>query len=234
MAPVRAWVRRPDGLRVESLNGSLVLACRRAPSSNSRAVLYTSEGGRPVSLPPGAKVAPVLGDDGLVRRRPSRSRARYDDPMYRDYHWVAMLDPVELADGHGRWRNDPEPDPVIVDDVGVVDHHGRPAWEALLRPTSSYDPRCPCCPLLFSAESVARHAGAGGSTVLDREPKARYAEAHRVRLDLDTAVCVFIEEVGGPRDGHGHDLVIEAVDEPMPDELFETKREGLLRRFLGR
>lgn len=56
--------------------------------------------------------------------------------MLRDYRWVAMLDPVELADGHGRWTADPEPDPIVVAEVSIVDHHGRAAWEALVRPTT--------------------------------------------------------------------------------------------------
>jgi len=49
-----------------------------------------------------------------------------------------------------------------------------------------------------------------------------------------TGVCVFTQEVGGTHAGNGHDLRLEAVDEPMPDELFETKRSGLLRRLRNR
>jgi hypothetical protein len=68
----------------------------------------------------------------------------------------------------------------------------------------------------------------------EREPGLRHAEAHRVRLDVATGVCVFTQEVGGTHAGNGHDLRLEAVDEPMPDELFETKRSGLLRRLRNR
>ena len=41
-----------------------------------------------------------------------------------------------------------------------------------------------------------------------------------VRLDVQTGVCVLIEELGGSRSGRGHVVRIEAVDEPMPDGLF--------------
>ncbi len=39
---------------------------------------------------------------GFVVRRPATATS--EDPMWQDYQWVAMLDPVELADGsvHGR------------------------------------------------------------------------------------------------------------------------------------
>ena len=41
-----------------------------------------------------------------------------------------------------------------------------------------------------------------------------------MRLDVGTGVCVLTEEVGGLTPGAGHDLRIEAVDEPMDDDLF--------------
>jgi len=74
--------------------------------------------------------------------------------------------------------------------------------------------------LLFSAQSEARDAQAGGPTRQDRESGLRYADAHRVRLDVATGVCVFTEEVDGSRASNGHDLRLEAVDEPMPDQRF--------------
>jgi hypothetical protein len=43
--------------------------------------------------------------------------------------------------------------------------------------------------------------------------------------------CVLTEEIGGSAPGSGHELVIEAVDEQLPDELFEPPpRERWLRR----
>jgi hypothetical protein len=42
---------------------------------------------------------PPRRNDGLVTVRPRAVSIAYDDPMYENYLWVAMLDPVELADG---------------------------------------------------------------------------------------------------------------------------------------
>lgn len=155
--------------------------------------------------------------DGLVVRRPVETGLLcYDDPMFQNYRWVAMLDPVELADGLGRGRGDPQPEPVQVLGPHVVTHHGRPAWEATLRPTEFYDPRCPCCELLFSAASEQVRVMDGEPTVRDRQPDVAYPDAHRVRLDVATGVCVLTEELGGSRPGAGHDMRIETVDEAVP------------------
>jgi hypothetical protein len=223
--PVRAWVRRPDALRVEGLDGTVLDAGRQGPVGWAP---LTSVGAGPApagETPP--EDTPELGPDGLVWRRPFEARMAAD-PMYQNYFWVAVLDPVELADSP--WDDDPAAVPVLVDDVRGVDHHGRPAWEALLRPAPSYDPRCDCCALLFSAVSDDRLAESGGPTLLAQQPDFRYADAHRVRLDVGTGVCVLTEEVGGSRSGSGHDLEIEAVDEPMADELFRPRPEPWRRR----
>jgi hypothetical protein len=46
-----------------------------------------------------------------------------------------------------------------------------------------------------------------------------YPEVQRVRLDVQTGVCVLADD---PETlGTGHDLRIEAVDEPMADALFD-------------
>jgi hypothetical protein len=50
-----------------------------------------------------------------------------------------------------------------------------------------------------------------------------------VRLDVQTGVCVFTS--APDRLVPGHDLRIEAVDEPMDDALFvQPRRRGFLRR----
>jgi hypothetical protein len=49
-----------------------------------------------------------------------------------------------------------------------------------------------------------------------------------------TGVCVFNEQLGGTRNGSGHDLAIEAVDEPMGDELFPKPPPSRWERLLGR
>ena len=129
--------------------------------------------------------------------------------MINSFYDIAMLDPVELADG-----GDGGPG-TIIEDLRVVDHHGREAWGAILRPTGAYDPRCPCCSLLLS--EVIEDAG---FDLRAEDPTFTYPDAHRVRLDVGTGVCVANEQLGGTRAGTGHDIAIEAVDEPMGDELF--------------
>ena len=49
-----------------------------------------------------------------------------------------------------------------------------------------------------------------------------------------TGVCVYNEQFGGTRNGFDHDLAIEAVDEPMGDELFPQPPPSRWARFLGR
>lgn len=145
--------------------------------------------------------------------------------MHQNYHWATMLDPVELADGvETLGFPSPEIQPVEYGKVAEVSHHGRKAWEADLRPLPAYDPRCSCCLLLFSAASQHREAEAGASRLRDQDPQLRYADAHRVRLDVATGVCVYPEELGGTRSGQGHDVRIEAADEEFPDQMFVSSR----------
>lgn len=194
---VRAWLRRPDLLRVGTLDGALLQVVReprRNPAPD-----------------------PGIRPDGLVAERRRSWDHDCDDPMYQDYHWVAMLDPVELGDGR-----DPDTDALVPaldpEFLAEVDHGGRPAWEAVVVPADTYEPRCGCCPLLRTR--------AVDLLEFDGRPEhllGAYAEAFRVRLDVGTGVCVFTEEIGGQRPGHGHDLRIEAVDEPMVDDLFRSQ-----------
>ena len=96
-----------------------------------------------------------------------------------------------------------------------VEHADRPSCEAVVRTTPAYEPRCGCCPLLRSREvDLAEYADHPEALL------ASYPEAFRVRLDVGTGVCVLTEQIGGPTPGWGHDLRIEAVDEPIADELF--------------
>jgi hypothetical protein len=184
LPPVRAWLRRPDRLRVESPDGALLQVVREP-------------GDRSV---PAARLRP----DGLVAARPREGRHEgYDAPMFQNYFWVALLDPVELAAG------------LEVGPVRAVEHAGRPAWEAVVRTTPAYEPRCGCCSLLRAREVDLDEYGPDPGRLLDA-----YPEAYRVRLDVGTGVCVRTEAVGGAVDGSGHELRIEAVDEPMDDELF--------------
>ncbi|MCZ2859671.1 hypothetical protein [Blastococcus sp. VKM Ac-2987] len=202
---VRAWLRRPDALRVETVDGALLQVVRE-PARD-------------------AEPQPRLRPDGLVAERREAWDHSLDDPMHQDYHWVAMLDPAELADGR-----DPDTEVLVaaleVDSMAEVEHGGRPAWEAVVLPTDAYEPRCGCCPLLRSRDVDLDEYRDHPQHVL-----ATYPDAFRVRLDVQTGVCVLTEAIGGEVAGRGHDLRIEAVDGPMADDLFvEPRRERLRRR----
>jgi hypothetical protein len=216
--PLRAWLRRPDALRVETLGGALVQIVREPRRTVG---VLTTGGGRTRHLPwPEDDGAPVpgFGPDGLVADRPSSWVVSFDAPMFQDYFWVAMLDPVELADGRDHESGDPAGPALDVERVALVDHFGRQAWEAVVRPTGVYEPRCGCCPLLRTREIDALEYGVAADQLL-----AEYPEAFRVRLDVGTGVCVRTEEIGGLTPGAGHELRIEAVDEPMDDALFRER-----------
>jgi hypothetical protein len=198
---VRAWLRRPEALRVETLGGALaqIVHERREHAP------WPGDDGAP---------GPEFRPDGLVAARPPRWDLSYDAPMYQDYFWVAMLDPVELADG-GDWNDRDAGTALDVDEVTEVDHFGRPAWEAVVRPTEAYEPRCGCCALLRTRRIDVLEYGAA--------MLADYPEAFRVRLDVGTGVCVQTQEIGGLSPGAGHEVRIEAVDEPMGDALFQDR-----------
>ncbi|MGY1634561.1 hypothetical protein ACI784_22915 [Geodermatophilus sp. SYSU D01186] len=207
--PVRAWVRRPDALRVEAVDGGLLQVVRE---QRRQVGVLTADGGRTLTLPwPAEGPAPVLRGDGLVAERPRE--LSYDDPMYQSYEWVALLDPVELADGRDATTGAPGPAGLEVDRVTEVEHGGRPAWEAVVRTTPAYEPRCACCSLLRDRRIDELEWGAP-------QEGAEYPTRHRVRLDVQTGVCVLTEALDGTWAGDGHDLRIEAVDEPMDDRLF--------------
>lgn len=208
-ADIRAWLRRPDLLRVETAAGGLIQVVRerrqRGPQDGPR---------------------PILRSDGLVELRPDPpSFDSYDAPMFQDYFWIAMLDPVELADGRDWDSGGPAGPAVDVEDVSEVQHAGRPAWEAVVRPTDVYEPRCGCCPLLRTRRIDVLEYRDHPQHVL-----AAYPDAFRVRLDVGTGICVFTEQLGGLTPGAGHDVRIEAVDEPMDDDLFVLPRRGLFHR----
>ena len=202
-------------MRVETLDGRLLEVQRDQPpgSTGWMEIGGARESWSTVRQWPG-ETRPEFDGDGLVRVRPDGFEVEYDAFLYRDYRWVAMLDPAELANGNG-----PEAgSPVDLDSLREIEHHGRPAWEAVLRPTSDYWPRCSCCELLYSLESARLRAEEGWHE--DPSSDTAYPDRHRVRLDLETGVCVLTEELGGTAPGVVHDLRILGVDETLADTLF--------------
>lgn len=237
--PVRAWIERPERMRVERLDGTLLQATEAdmAPSAGGLTASFgwapapvtmlssdpevAAWAGEPGLAPPAARAAaaavpppaePRWRPDRLVAERRDHGFA-CDAPMYQNYHWVAMLDPRELTDGTDSGAASVEersPDGTRIESVREVDHHGRLAWEALLAPTAFYDPRCSCCPLLPSEQADLLEFGPEG-----RRQDGGYATRFRVRLDVGTGICVATEQLDGPRAGDGHEVVIEAVDAPF-------------------
>ena len=88
---VRAWLRRPGALRLETADG-LVLHSTTG-INDSKDGFYVSATRKSWLLPPHL-VAPVYDDGGLVRRRPE---AAYGEPGFGNGRFSAALDPVELA-----------------------------------------------------------------------------------------------------------------------------------------
>ena len=207
---------------METVDSALLQVVRERPQQVG--VLSISGGsGQRVPWPRDPEAPPpTFRPDGLVASRPSTWAVSYDAPMYQDYFWVAMLDPVELADG-GDWGDRESGTALAVDELADVDHFGRAAWEAVVRPTEDYEPRCGCCPLLRTRRIDLLEYGT--------EMLAEYPEAFRVRLDVGTGVCVLTSEIGGLTPGVGHEVRIEAVDEPMDDDLLRDRRPRPRPRF---
>lgn len=136
-------------------------------------------------------LTPRIRPDGLVLVRPDDEEwegpegdlAERDDPMYENYHWVAMLDPRELGAG------------VDLSDVREVTHHGRRAWAARCVPTEGYDPRCGCCPLLWCEVSDRDEYGDPDDPAA-WTPTETYPEAYDVVLDHATGFVVGITPLG--------------------------------------
>lgn len=216
--PVRVLVRRPKLARVERLDGTLLRVIREEPTTVTPLSRYGNAG--PVELLGASDATVELDAEGLVRRRPDRWSYDADTAMVGNYYGVAMLDPLELADGHDGGPG------ATIEDLHVVDHRGRETWEAILRPTPAYDPRCSCCSLLLS--ELIEDAG---FDLRGEDPGFVYPDGHRVRLDVETGVCVANEQLRGSRAGTGHDITIEAVDEPMGDELFPPRARSRWSRL---
>lgn len=154
--------------------------------------------------------------DGFVVRRPLAWMA--EDPMWQDYQFVALLDPVELADGESVDPGDDDADPPPALDLHRTDatvRAGRETWWAEVTPRPEYVPRCGCCPLLFGRVSEDLEARAGGPRVLDREPDLVYATSYLVGLDVQTGICVHVEHLDGSHVGSGFSLDVLGVDDDV-------------------
>lgn len=173
---LHAWLARPDALRVEDAEGR---------------ELFAGRPGRSTTPPPELPGDPPRTPDGLVAAREWWIAAY--DPLFQNYYWVALLDPAELADG------------TEVDDAVAVEHHGRPAWQATVRPVEGYNPRCSCCSLL-PCEIADVYEG-----LAPRPDGFTYPDRFVARIDEQTGVCVYLEAIQGSYGGVQHDLTILVV-----------------------
>lgn len=170
--PGELLVRTPDG-REHRESGLPYTSVRLSASDDPDRV-----------SPPGPvlphEATPEMRPDGLVAVRPDSFAVSYDDPMYGNYSWVAMLDPVELSHH------------VELSDLRVDEVAGRPAWRSSVRAREGYDPRCACCALIWSAISDAYE--------YDSPPQRDYPDHYDVALDVQTGVVVRCLPVGGDPD----------------------------------
>ena len=131
---VRAWLRRPGALRLESAAGAVLHSTTGI--NDSRDGLYVSSTRKSWLLPP-QLVTPVYDDGGLVRRRPE---AAYGEPCFGNGRFAAALDPVELAGNAPVPIEFPNTNAVELGAITTVDHEGRPALETIVVPNAAYKP----------------------------------------------------------------------------------------------
>jgi hypothetical protein len=198
--PVEAWVQRPGQLLVRPDGGPREYVAG-VPYSTSGVIVGPAPQG---SVARGAEQAveverrPVFRPDGLVAKRPTDWYLEHGDPMWENYTWTAMLDPDELSHH------------VDVDDVRTGELDGREVWRARLRPVEGYDPRCGCCPLLWS-EVAARAEYRDDPDRLARFYAEGFPDAHDVALDVQTGIVVALEPVGAAPE-RAFTLEVHAVD----------------------
>jgi hypothetical protein len=204
---VRAWLRRPGALRLETAGGLVIGSTTGI--NDSRGGLYVSSTRKTWLLPPNL-VTPVYDDDGLVRRRPE---AAYGEPSFGNGRFAAALDPVELAGNSPVPLEFPNANAVELGAITNVAHEGRPALETTVSPNPSYRPADPSAPLCRPGRTVLRvDVGTGGCVASRR-----------------------LAGPAGDGPGYGHWLRILGVDEYMLDDLFLAESMNLtdVRRHIS-
>ncbi len=210
---VRASVARPGRLVIVSPSGEVDDRFEVRPEAQ---VVGGPGSGSAVPLPYAWEREPVVDESGLVVVRDRWSTA--DDPMWQDYQFVAMLDPVELADGSppddAPWEvGGPRPPALEVHHLDATTRRGRETWWAEVSPLPGYDPRCSCCPLLLGRVSEGVDAAVRGVAAPADSP--RFASRYLVGLDVATGVCVHVEHLDGEHVGRGFSVDVIAVDDEV-------------------
>ncbi|QDG87647.1 hypothetical protein [Pseudarthrobacter sp. NIBRBAC000502770] len=147
---IRAWLRRPGALRLESPERLILHSTTGI--NDSRDVFYVSATRKSWLLPPHL-VTPVYDDRGLVRRRPE---AAYGEPGFGNGRLSAALDPVELAGNAPVPIEFPGSNALDIREARYADHEGRPVLEAVVVPNPAYRPADPAAPLCLPGKSLLR------------------------------------------------------------------------------
>jgi hypothetical protein len=147
---VRAWLRRPGALRLESADAAVLHSTTGI--NDSKDGFYISSTRKSWLLPP-QLVTPVYDDGGLVRRRPE---AAYGEPCFGNGRFAAALDPVELAGNAPVPIEFPNSNAVELGTVTALDHEGRPALESVVVPNAAYTPSYPGAPLCRPGRNLVR------------------------------------------------------------------------------
>ena len=140
----------------------------------------------------------VRTPDGQEHRESAPLPGRDIDPMYGNYTWVAMLNPVELSHH------------VEVSELRVDEISGRPAWWASVRALPGYDPTCACCALIWSEISDRYEFDTGDGSWMPA--KEKYPDHYDIALDVRTGVVVRWVPVGGDPDASWLENDILEVD----------------------
>ena len=212
---VRAWLRRPGALRLETADG-LVLQSTTG-INDSRDVFYVRSTRKTWLLPPHL-VTPVYDDRGLVRRRPE---AAYGEPGFGNGRFAAALDPVELAGNAPVPLEFPNANAVELGSHHRSDARGPPRPGGHRHP----EPRLPPQPPRRAAVPAGPHAGEG---------RRRHGRLRRQPLAGGRPGRAGARNGTGP-DAYGHWIRILGVDEYMLDDLFLAESMNLtdVRRHIS-
>ncbi len=208
---LEARLDRRRALRVASGDGERVIQeLQRSMSS----WFGWDERGEPVrgttSEPFPWEVAVEFDADGLVPARPPGLKAA-EELMWRDYRWVAMLDPVELADGSAERPGAA----TTLSEISAGDRHGRQTWWAVVREGPGYDPRCTCCPLLDGELADRLSEVEGGPRTPGLPRPAGRPTRWLVGLDRASGIVVSLQPLDGVSAAGGFEVVLHAVDDPV-------------------
>ena len=216
--PVRleAWLDRRRDLRVGSGDGERVVQeLHRSTSS----WFGWDERGKPVRgtrfEPFPWEVAVEFDADGLITARPSGLEVA-EELMWRDYRWVAMLDPVELADGSAQRPGAA----TLLSEISAAHRHGRLTWWAVVREGPGYDPRCTCCPLLDGELADRLSEVEGGPRAPWLRSPAGQPTRWLVGLDRATGIVVSLEPLDGASFAGGFEIRLRGVDEELDPSLW--------------